>query len=218
MLSVKDTGVGIPAAMLPRVFDLFTQVDRTLEKAQGGLGVGLSIVKRLIELHGGKVEAHSEGPGMGSEFTIRLPVVEAAKHLKQLDGGEGVSRPAARFRVLVADDNLDAANSLALMLRFMGSEVRTVHDGLSALETAAAFKPDMIVLDIGMPKLNGYDTCRLIREQPWGKDVLLAALTGWGQDEDRRRSREVGFDEHLVKPIEPEMLEKLLARVKTRTA
>jgi CheY-like chemotaxis protein len=201
--------------MLPRVFDLFTQVDRTLEKSQGGLGVGLTIVKRLVEMHGGSVEAHSEGYGMGSEFVVRLPVVASAGHRPQPGGGEPQPRQPARHRILVADDNVDAASSLALMLKFMGNEVRTAHDGLEAVEAAAALRPDMILLDIGMPRLNGYDTCRRIREQPWGKNVVLVALTGWGQDEDRRRSQEAGFDEHLVKPAEPAALEKLLAGLKT---
>ncbi len=211
VLRVKDAGVGIPAEMLPRVFDMFWQVDRSLEKAQGGLGVGLTIVKRLVELHGGRVEAHSEGPGKGSEFVIRVPVVSVPAPERVEEGSGQPARTPARHRILVADDNADAAASLAMMLSLMGQEVRTAGDGLEAVEAAEAFRPDVILLDIGMPRLNGYDACRRIRQQPWAKDVLIIALTGWGQDEDKRRSQEAGFDRHFVKPVEPATLEKLLA-------
>ncbi len=215
VISVKDTGVGIPPAMLPRVFDLFTQVDRSLEKSQGGLGVGLTIVKRLVEMHGGSVEARSEGYGLGSEFIVRLPVVLAAVQPEEVDDPQACPTAAHRLRsglrILVADDNVDSATSLAMMLELMGHEVRTAHDGLEAVAGAAAFRPEVILLDIGMPRLNGYDACRRIREQPWGKNVVIVALTGWGQDEDKRRSQEAGFDNHLVKPVEPAALDKLLA-------
>jgi PAS domain S-box-containing protein len=211
VIRVKDNGVGIPAAMLPRVFDLFTQVDRSLEKSQGGLGVGLTIVKRLVEMHGGTVEAHSEGHGRGSEFVIRLPIVKAVVPGRSQGDGERQSPPTARHRILVVDDNADAAISLALMLQLMGNEVRTAHDGLEGVDAAAAYRPDVILLDIGMPRLNGYDACRRLRETPWGKNAVIVALTGWGQDEDKRRSDEAGFDGHLVKPVEPADLEKLLA-------
>ena len=208
---VKDNGVGIPASMLPQVFEMFTQVDRSLERTQGGLGIGLSIVKRLVEMHGGTVEAHSEGSGRGSEFVVRLPVLTPAVQETGLrsDGEEAASAPVRR-RILVADDNVDSAASLAMMLEFMGNEVRTAHDGVEAVEAAAAFRPDVILLDIGMPRMNGYDACRRIREQPWGRGIAIAALTGWGQEEDKRQSGEAGFDHHLVKPVEPAALEKLL--------
>ncbi|HXT60179.1 MAG TPA: PAS domain S-box protein [Pirellulales bacterium] len=210
VIRVKDAGIGIPAAMLPRVFDMFTQVDRSLEKSQGGLGVGLSIVKRLVEMHGGAVEAHSAGHGMGSEFVIRLPVVPAAQDRRAEAGGQQ-GRGAARRRILVVDDNIDAAGTLEMMLKFMGNEVRTAHDGLEGLEAAAAFAPEAILMDIGMPELNGYEACRRMRQEPWGKNIVIVALTGWGQDEDKRRSREAGFNGHLVKPVEPAAIEKLLA-------
>ncbi len=216
VLRVKDEGAGIPPDMLPRVFEPFWQVDRTLEKSQGGLGVGLTIVQRLVELHGGTVEARSEGPGKGSEFIIRVPAVRSAADSPAEAGRP--ERPVTRHRVLVVDDHADAADSLAEMLRLMGHEVRTARDGLDGVSAAADFMPDVILLDIGMPKLNGYDACRRIREQPGGKDAVIVALTGWGQDEDKRRSREAGFDGHLIKPVEPAALEKLLAETKPRAS
>jgi PAS domain S-box-containing protein len=218
VIGVTDAGVGIPPQVLPRVFDLFWQVDRTLEKSQGGLGVGLTIVKRLVEMHGGSVEARSEGHGRGSEFIVRLPVVPEVVQGQQQGPGEQRNGPAGLHRILVADDNIDSADSLALMLKLMGNEVRTAHDGLEAVEAAAEYHPDVILLDIGMPKLNGYDACRRIREQPWGKGAVIAALTGWGQPEDKRRAREAGFDTHLVKPVEPASLDRLLAELNSENA
>jgi CheY-like chemotaxis protein len=155
---------------------------------------------------------------MGSEFIIRLPVVLSMMQEQHEEAGNQLERATPRHRVLVADDNVDAASSLALMLKLMGHDVCTAHNGLEAVETAAAFRPDVVLLDIGMPKLNGYDACRRIREQTWGKTVVLVALTGWGQDEDKRRSQEAGFNSHLVKPVEPDALEKLLAELKSETA
>ena len=217
VISVKDTGVGIPRTMLPRIFDLFTQVDRSLEKSQGGVGIGLSLVKGLVELHGGQVEARSEGPGKGSEFIVRLPVMDETtppppRKEKAMSGRLG------GYRVLVADDNVDSATSLAMLLRLMGNEVHTAHDGLQAVEVALELQPDLALLDIGMPKLNGYETCQRIRAQSGGRKVLLVALTGWGQDEDIRRSHLAGFDRHLVKPVEPAALEKLLGSMASKTA
>jgi PAS domain S-box-containing protein len=211
VVSVQDNGVGIPPPMLPNLFEMFTQVDRSLERSQGGLGIGLSIVKRLTEMHGGTVEAHSAGYGQGSEFVVRLPVVLSLAVERRNDGAAMNSAAVARRRVLVVDDNRDAAASLAMMLKLLGNETQTAHDGLEALEVAAALRPDVIFLDIGMPRLNGYETARRIREEPWGQSPLLIALTGWGQEDDRRRSREAGFDAHLTKPIDPQALEKLLA-------
>ncbi len=218
VVSVKDTGVGIPAHQLPGVFEMFSQVDRSLEKSQGGLGIGLSIVKQLVEMHGGTVKAQSEGHGFGSEFIVRLPVLAVLDHELQppSERAEHASASAER-RIVVADDNEDSAFTMAMMLKLMGNDVRTAHDGFEAIEVAEAFRPELILLDIGMPGLNGYDACRRIREQAWGKGVVMVALTGWGQDEDKRRSREAGFDHHLVKPIEPEALEKLLAALPTET-
>ncbi len=212
VVSIQDTGVGIPSEMLGHVFEMFTQVDRHLARSQGGLGIGLSIVKRLVEMHHGRVEAHSEGQGLGSEFIVRLPLgasIAAAERTTVTP-----SPNASSFcRVLVVDDNRDAANSLALMLTLMGKEARIAHDGQEALEVAAQFQPDLILLDIGMPRLNGYDAAKRLRAAPWGKRMVLVALTGWGQEEDRRRSHDAGFDLHLTKPIDPVMLDRLLSNL-----
>jgi signal transduction histidine kinase len=212
-VGVRDNGVGIPAHMLLQIFDMFTQVDRSLERSQGGLGIGLSIVKHLVEMHGGTIEARSQGHKLGSEFVVRLPAAKPLdRKAPQDDAGQHEpALPRTHLRVLVADDNADSASSLALMLEILGHEVRTAQDGQEAVEAAEAFRPDVILLDIGMPRMNGYDACRRLREQPWGAGVFIAALTGWGQDEDKRRSREAGFDRHIVKPVEPAALEATLA-------
>lgn len=209
-VSVRDDGAGIAPGMLPLVFEMFTQVDQPWNRSHGGLGIGLSIVKRLVEMHGGTVAAHSAGADCGSEFVVRLPLQAAVPEIVAAQAvAEGES--SARRRVLVADDNVDAAESLAALLEILGHEVRTAHDGASAIELAESFRPDLILLDIGMPDLNGYEVCRRIRERPWGRDVFLIALTGWGQEDDRRRSLASGFDQHLVKPLDPAALEKALA-------
>jgi PAS domain S-box-containing protein len=209
VVTVRDNGIGIPAESLPGLFEMFSQVDRSLERAQGGLGIGLALVKGLTEAHGGRVEARSEGEGRGCTFVVRLPVTERKSPAggPQADG----SQPAPRGRILVVDDNRDGAASLAMLLTVMGNDTRTAHDGLEGVELAEAFRPDLIVLDIGLPKLNGYDACRRIRERPWAKDTLIVAATGWGQDDDRRRSKEAGFDHHLVKPVDAAELNRLLA-------
>jgi CheY-like chemotaxis protein len=214
-VSIKDDGMGIPPHLLPNVFDMFTQVDRNLERSQGGLGIGLSIVKKLVEMHGGSVEARSDGDGMGSEFILRVPVVLSVMQ-PQIDDA-GPTRISRGRRILVVDDNRDAAESLATMLSLMGNETKTAYDGPDGLEVAASFRPDLILLDIGMPKLDGYDTARQIRKQPWGKHVALVALTGWGQDDDRRKSLDAGFDYHIVKPVELAALKKLLSTAKMAT-
>ncbi|OWK35303.1 Chemotaxis protein methyltransferase CheR [Fimbriiglobus ruber] len=209
VVSVRDTGLGIPRDMLGKVFELFTQVDRTLEKAQGGLGIGLTLVRRLTEMHGGGVEAHSEGVGKGSEFIVRLPAIFVPPSRDERATEERT--PSSRRRLLVVDDNRDSAVSLGMMLELMGNEVRTAHDGLEAVQAAEVFRPDVILLDIGLPRLNGYEAARRIKGQPWGEDIVLIALTGWGQEEDKRRSKEAGFNFHMVKPVEPAALEKVLA-------
>jgi PAS domain S-box-containing protein len=209
IVRVRDTGVGIPPDKLPRVFDMFTQIDRSLSRSQGGLGIGLALVKTLVELHGGTVSASSGGLGRGSEFSVRLPLAVGEKIAKEEPMDEGTMKSARR--ILVVDDNEDAAMTLAMLLQLKGSDTRMAHDGVDAVEQAASFRPDVILLDIGLPKMDGYDACRAIREQPWGTGIKMIALTGWGQEEDRRKSLEAGFDMHLVKPVAPSALMKMLA-------
>lgn len=212
VVSVKDNGVGIPPAMLAKIFDMFVQVDRTLEKTQGGLGIGLTLARRLIEMHGGTIEVRSDGQDRGSEFTVRLPVVlpEAPSSVGRDDAASPARRSRPR-RILVADDNEDSARTLAMMLRMSGHEVETAKDGMDALDVTTRFIPEVAFLDIGMPKLNGYELGRRIREQTWGQNVLMVALTGWGQEDDKQRSQEAGFDYHFVKPVDPAALDRLLA-------
>ncbi len=210
VVTVKDTGIGIAANQLPHIFQMFTQVDRSLERSQGGLGIGLTLVNRLVEMHGGSVEATSEGPGNGSEFVVRLPlVIEASK--PQEPGGAAEPSVRSSLRILVVDDNQDGADSLSEMLKIMGNDTRTAYDGQAAVDAAGEFGPNVILLDIGLPKLNGYEACRRIREQPGGERIVLIAVTGWGQDDDRRRSHVAGFDHHMVKPVDPRALMELLA-------
>jgi PAS domain S-box-containing protein len=211
-ISVKDTGVGIPRDMQARIFEMFTQIDRSLEKGYRGLGIGLTLVKSLIDLHGGTVEVHSAGENQGSEFIVRLPIwrdeVEGEHALPLRDVPVG---PHKKQRVLVVDDNRAAADMLGRVVQMLGHEVRTAYDGAQGLEAAAAFLPDVMILDLGMPDLDGYAVAQSIRRQPWGQDITLIALTGWGQEEDRRRTKTAGFDHHLVKPIEPAQLQALLS-------
>ena len=211
IVRVRDTGIGIPADKLPNIFDIFMQVDRSLERSQGGLGIGLTLVRQLVQMHGGSVEVRSDGPGRGSEFIVRLPVVIVAKPDDQSKSENKINEPATEAcRILVADDNQDSADSLAMMLEMLGHEVSLAHDGLEALETAKSSKPELVFMDLGMPRMNGYDAARLIRNAPECKGVVLVALTGWGQEEDRRRSYEAGFDYHIVKPIDFAIVENLL--------
>lgn len=212
VIRVRDSGIGIAADQLPRIFDLFMQVDTSLERSVSGLGIGLALVKTLVEMHGGTVEVHSEGVGRGSEFVARLPaLVESAQPPLELSNSK--PPPMTSRRILVVDDNRDSATSLAMLMELTGNETHTAHDGEEAVEAAATFRPDVILLDIGLPKLNGYEAGRKIRQQPWSKGMVLVALTGWGQEEDRQRSREAGFDGHLVKPVDLSDLEKLLAEL-----
>jgi len=210
-VSVRDTGEGIAPEMLEKIYELFSQGDRSLERRHGGLGIGLTIVKRLVELHQGSVVARSDGPGAGSEFTVRLPlpVVAERRAPREQVADEVAGEPQ---RILVVDDNPDSLESLSLLLGFSGNEVRTASDGVSAVAVAEAFRPEVVLLDVGMPNMNGYDACRLIRSHEWGRNMLLIALTGWGQEEDRARSHAAGFDQHFVKPIDPKVLIRYLRR------
>jgi len=209
VVRVRDMGIGIHPEMLPRVFEMFRQADRTGGRARGGLGIGLSLVKRIVEMHHGTVTATSEGLGQGSEFVIRLPAIDAPH--PAVETAIPVSDDSRRRRILVVDDNEDAAESLAALLSINGHDTRLAYDGPDALREAERFRPDVVFLDIGMPTLDGHETAKLIRRQPWGRDMVLIALTGWGQSEDRRRSKDAGFNHHLVKPADPVMVTTLLA-------
>jgi CheY-like chemotaxis protein/anti-sigma regulatory factor (Ser/Thr protein kinase) len=211
VVSVLDTGIGIPPEMLSRVFEMFTQVQHSSERAEGGLGIGLTLVKRLVEMHGGSVEARSEGPGKGSEFLLRLPIDEPSGSRQRAAGWSEQGPSPSGLRLLVVDDNPDVTASLELLLRILGNDVRTARDGAEALEAAEQFRPDVILLDLGLPERTGYEVAREIRRRPWGTRVTLIAVTGWGQAEERRLSREAGFDHHLVKPVVPGDLTRLLA-------
>jgi len=212
VVRVKDAGMGIHPEMLPRVFDMFRQADRTGGRSRGGLGIGLSIVKRIVEMHGGTVTAQSQGLGLGSEFVVRIPAIDGPR-LKSVAGPAAANGMQARRKILVVDDNADAAESLAALLSISGHETRMAHDGPEALQQAERFHPDIVFLDIGMPTLDGHETAKQIRKQPWGRNMVLVALTGWGQHEDRRRSKDAGFDHHLVKPADPVVVEKLLESI-----
>ncbi|HTM00190.1 MAG TPA: ATP-binding protein [Candidatus Omnitrophota bacterium] len=215
VLRVKDNGVGIPREMLGRIFEMFAQVDSSLERTAGGLGIGLTLARTLVELHGGSIEAQSDGAGRGSEFLVRLPLATAdPPPLPPPASAEGPGGREARARIMVVDDNADAADSLGRLLALDGYDVRVANGGMEALHDAEAFRPEVILLDIGLPMMNGYDVARRLRKEPWGAEIRLVALTGWGQDEDRRRSKEAGFDEHVVKPIDPASLRVLLRRVR----
>jgi len=209
LLLVRDNGAGITPELLPHIFDLFTQANRTLDRSQGGLGIGLSLVQKLVELHGGTVEAHSVGLGQGSEFIVRLPALSPAG--EPIPRVETAKQPAQTSRVLVVDDNMDSADMLVMLLQMFGHEAKAAYSGQSALETAVEYQPDVVLLDIGLPDMNGYEVARHLRQQPQTKDVRLIAMTGYGQDSDRQRSQAAGCEHHLVKPVDPQKLEDLLA-------
>ena len=211
-IAVRDNGSGIPDDMLPRIFDMFTQANRALDPAQSGLGIGLTLVKRLVEMHGGTVEGKSEGPNQGSEFVVRLPLAAEPAPTPALVQQPAVPVvPPSALRILVVDDNPDSADSLAALLAIPGNQVRVAYDGLDGVALAAEFRPDAALLDLRLPRLDGYQVAERIREQPWGKEMVLIALTGWGQDEAKQLSKEVGFDQHLVKPVDPAALLRMLA-------
>ncbi|MDO8700243.1 MAG: ATP-binding protein [Deltaproteobacteria bacterium] len=210
VIQVRDNGIGIAADQLPRIFDMFMQVDTSLERSVSGLGIGLTLAKNLVEMHDGTLEVHSAGAGQGSEFVVRLPIMVETPNPRPEPTVSEPTTTSAR-RILVVDDNRVSAESLARLLKLTGNETHTAYDGLEAVEAAATLRPDVVLLDIGLPKLNGFEAARKIREEPWGKKMMLVALTGWGQDEDRQKSREAGFNGHMVKPIDHAELMKLLA-------
>lgn len=217
-VTISDNGMGIAPFMLPRVFDMFSQVDRSLEKSHSGLGIGLNIVKRLVEMHGGTIFVTSPGQGQGSTFTVRLPRFHGDRttHIPSLPNHQPSN--LVRRRVLVVDDNPDGVSSLAGMLQMMGHEIIVAHDGLEAIDQTSRWNPELILMDIGMPRLNGFEACRRMRKLPGGSEILIAAMTGWGQEEDRRQSREAGFDYHLVKPVELQAISELLLSLNRRPA
>jgi CheY-like chemotaxis protein/two-component sensor histidine kinase len=210
LVSVRDSGIGIAPSALRSIFEMFSQVADTLHRSEGGLGIGLALVKGLVELHGGSIAAHSGGPGLGSEFVVRLPLAGRPAAAGDESPGPGASPAPSPRRVLIADDNVDAAESLAILLRLSGHSVVVAHDGIAALRLASCERPDVVVLDIGMPGMNGYEVARSLRGEDWGRSLRLIAVTGWGQDEDKRRAAAAGFDTHLTKPFEPEHLEALV--------
>jgi PAS domain S-box-containing protein len=214
VVTVRDDGIGIPPDALPRLFDMFSQVDRSIDRMSDGLGIGLALVKGLLEMHGGRVSADSRGPGNGSTFTVELPALDpkaapvAPTPTQDMPMAAGNGR-----RILIADDNRDSAASLASLLRLLGNETRVAHDGIQAVREAEEFRPQIILMDVGMPRVNGYEATRQIRQQPWGRSAIIIALTGWGQEGDRIQSREAGCDGHLVKPVNLPDLEKMLTRL-----
>lgn len=212
LIRTSDNGIGIAPEALPHIFDMFTQADRITAIAPGGLGIGLTLVKRLVEMHGGAITASSAGPGKGSEFVVSLPA-RALPHGVPTSGKARALPMTAptTTRILVVDDNRDCADSLGLLLQLLGNEVRVVHDGPAAIEAAHEFSPRVVLLDIGLPSMDGYEAARKIREQPPGQNAILIAVTGWGQEMDRQRSKDAGFDHHLVKPVDPDVLANLLS-------
>ncbi|MEP7218842.1 MAG: PAS domain S-box protein, partial [Bacteroidota bacterium] len=213
---VRDTGAGIPADLLPNIFDLFTQGERTLDRSEGGLGIGLTLARRIIEMHGGTIEAFSEGAGMGSELLVRLPIIVDEPSDAEAVDMQGVAESTVPepLHILVVDDNIDAARSMTLYLKAWGYDVRIAHDGPNALAIAAEHRPDVVLLDIGLPGMSGYDVAVELRKLNHGAEIEIVAVTGYGQEEDRRRTREAGIDHHMVKPIDPRALRVLLGGMK----
>jgi PAS domain S-box-containing protein len=211
VIRVRDNGMGIPQESVPEAFELFSQLNRALDRSQGGLGIGLALVKRLVDMHGGRIDAESEGLGRGSTFTIRIPALPAAASTAVVPGPEA-DRAQDTRRVLVVDDNYDAAESLAELLGTLGHHTRVAHSGVEAVATALEFQPDLVFLDIGMPGISGYEVAKRLRTHPEVASAMIVALTGWGTEEDKRRAKDAGFDEHVTKPIEIGVIENVLAR------
>ena len=212
VVRVRDHGIGIAPTMLPRIFDLFSQLQPSLDSDREGLGIGLALVKRLVEMHGGSVQVSSAGIGRGSEFAVRLPVVIPAAELPPALAPQ-VSDAKSSLRVLVVDDYQDGASSMCRLLELIGHETCMARDGLAGLEAARDFRPHVVLLDIGMPKLNGYEVARQLRAESWGANIVLIAVTGWGRAQDKQRTADAGFDHHLIKPVVPAELTQLLASI-----
>ena len=219
VIKVKDDGIGIAPGDLTQIFGMFFQVGSESKPFHNGLGIGLALAKGLVEMHGGRLSAQSEGIGKGSEFIVRLPVTDSEITTAESAGPKSdVARPAApQSRILVVDDMRDSADSLGMLLELMGHSVQTTYDGEQAVRMAEQFRPDLVLIDLGMPGMNGTEVCRRIRSHPWGATMVLIAQTGWGQEYDRHRTREAGFDHHLVKPLDVGALDGLLRRVSART-
>jgi CheY-like chemotaxis protein len=213
VIYVRDSGAGIAASELSRIFEMFQQVDTSLERTESGLGIGLTLVKHLVELHGGTVSVHSGGLGKGSTFVVRLPGVIVSRDGAPSRTADGPHFDGHAHRILVVDDNRDSADSLATILRMSGHEVSTAYDGMEAVEVAERILPRVVLLDLGLPKLNGFETARRIRERHPDRKVTIFAVSGWNQPEDRRRSSEAGFDGHLVKPVDFAKLEEMLKKL-----
>lgn len=210
LIIVRDRGVGIPPDKLPRMFELFAQGDRSLARSEGGLGIGLTIVKKLVEMHGGNIVARSAGVGRGSEFTIRLPAAKRPAFTEVNASGSNVAANK-KARVLIVDDNIDTARGMERLLKLTGHETATADDGREALQVARVFRPEFILLDIGLPGMDGYEVAARMREEEWCKNAVIVAVSGYGQDEDRRRSTEAGFDHHLIKPLDHDALLSLIS-------
>ncbi|HEV8205013.1 MAG TPA: ATP-binding protein, partial [Pyrinomonadaceae bacterium] len=208
-VSVRDNGAGIPPDKVDSIFDMFMQVDRSSDRSQSGLGIGLTLVKRLVEMHGGSIEVHSAGEEQGSEFVVHLPIISKPA-LVSAPVSRVPPESSSQRRILIVDDNRDSADSLAMLFEITGNQTYLAHDGVEALESIEKYHPEVVLLDIGLPKLDGHEVCRRVREQPWGKDIRIIALTGWGQEDDRRKSEEAGFNGHLVKPVDYDKLLALL--------
>jgi CheY-like chemotaxis protein len=211
VVKVTDTGIGIPPEYQPGLFVLFSQVPSSPEQKEGGLGIGLSLARSLVEMHGGTIEVHSEGTGKGSQFSVRLPALDVPSILPSASANDNDEVKPGKLRVLVVDDNQDIVESLAMLLKISGHEVATARDGLQAIELAERFRPNVVLLDIGMPGLDGHDTCRMFRRQAWGKDIKIFALSGLGSEQDLLKSQQAGFTDHLIKPVDPDELIRLLA-------
>jgi CheY-like chemotaxis protein len=215
-VSVRDTGIGIPTGMQSRIFELFTRVHPSNAIKTSGLGIGLALAKQLVELHGGRIEVRSDGAGAGSEFVVTLPLIAAADELVPPPAAAAANADNVERRVLIVDDNRDAAESLALLLGLAGCQVALAFDGMAAIATAATFRPDVVLLDIGMPGMDGYETARHLRATADGSNMLLVALTGWGQEEDKQQAIDAGFDEHFTKPMDSGVLAALMKRAPRR--